>query len=110
MSDAGEHPEGAQGEETASGSLWAAPAQPLPGAADEPPPVVPPPVVPPPTAAAFAPPTLAAESPGEAWSPEGSDDSGPSPSAAASERPEVAVGAVFAGGLVLALILKRLAR
>ncbi|MGH2916608.1 MAG: hypothetical protein ACRDMX_16645 [Solirubrobacteraceae bacterium] len=26
------------------------------------------------------------------------------------ERPEVAVGAAFAGGLVLALILKRLAR
>jgi hypothetical protein len=28
----------------------------------------------------------------------------------ASERPEVAVGAAFAGGLLLALILKRLAR
>jgi hypothetical protein len=30
--------------------------------------------------------------------------------AAASDRPEVAVGAVFAGGFLLALILKRLAR
>jgi hypothetical protein len=29
---------------------------------------------------------------------------------AASERPEIAVGGAFAGGLVLALILKRLAR
>jgi len=30
--------------------------------------------------------------------------------AMADERPEVAVGAAFAGGLVLAMILKRLAR
>ena len=30
--------------------------------------------------------------------------------ALADERPEVAVGAAFAGGLVLAMILKRLAR
>jgi hypothetical protein len=30
--------------------------------------------------------------------------------ALADERPEVAVGAAFAGGLVVALILKRLAR
>jgi hypothetical protein len=30
--------------------------------------------------------------------------------AIANDRPEVAVGAAFAGGLVLALILKRLAR
>ena len=30
--------------------------------------------------------------------------------ALADERPEVAVGAAFAGGLVLALILKRLVR
>ena len=30
--------------------------------------------------------------------------------APADERPEVAVGAAFAGGLVLALLLKRLAR
>jgi len=32
------------------------------------------------------------------------------PAAAADERPELAVGAAFAGGLVLALFLKRLAR
>ncbi|HTU97743.1 MAG TPA: hypothetical protein VMF14_17980 [Solirubrobacteraceae bacterium] len=39
-------------------------------------------------------------------------DAGPSALAAAfpPERPERAVGAAFAGGLVLALILKRLAR
>jgi hypothetical protein len=30
--------------------------------------------------------------------------------ALADERPEVAIGAAFAGGLVLAMILKRLAR
>jgi hypothetical protein len=30
--------------------------------------------------------------------------------AIASERPEVAIGAAFAGGLLLALILKRIAR
>ena len=37
--------------------------------------------------------------------------SGPSgPAALAADRPEVAVGAAFAGGLVLALLLKRLAR
>jgi hypothetical protein len=30
--------------------------------------------------------------------------------AIANERPEVAVGAAFAGGLLLALILKRIAR
>ena len=32
------------------------------------------------------------------------------PAAIAQERPEVAVGAAFAGGFVFALILKRLAR
>ena len=32
------------------------------------------------------------------------------PAAALNERPELAVGGAFAGGLVLALILKRLAR
>jgi hypothetical protein len=30
--------------------------------------------------------------------------------AAATERPEIAIGGAFAGGFVLALILKRLAR
>jgi hypothetical protein len=44
-----------------------------------------------------------------AWRPEDDLSSG-GPAALAAERPEVAVGAAFAGGLVLALILKRLAR
>ncbi|HUA05604.1 MAG TPA: hypothetical protein VMB27_16980 [Solirubrobacteraceae bacterium] len=55
-------------------------------------------------------------------SPGGASPGGASPGAAdsiplqaraaalAEERPEVAVGAAFAGGLVVALILKRLAR
>ncbi len=34
----------------------------------------------------------------------------PVPPAALDERPELAVGAAFAGGLVLGLLLKRLAR
>jgi hypothetical protein len=48
------------------------------------------------------------------WSPpdSASDQSGQSggPAAVLEERPEVAVGAAFAGGFVLAMILKRLAR
>jgi hypothetical protein len=44
-----------------------------------------------------------------AWRPEDDLSTG-GPAALAAERPEVAVGAAFAGGLVLALILKRLAR
>lgn len=43
------------------------------------------------------------------WRPEDDLSSG-GPAALAAERPEIAVGAAFAGGLVLALILKRLAR
>jgi hypothetical protein len=43
------------------------------------------------------------------WRPEDDLSSG-GPAAMAAERPEIAVGAAFAGGLVLALILKRLAR
>jgi hypothetical protein len=43
------------------------------------------------------------------WRPEHDLSSG-GPAAMAAERPEIAVGAAFAGGLVLALILKRLAR
>jgi hypothetical protein len=44
-----------------------------------------------------------------AWSPPAS---GPQPAVtgAAQDRPELAVGGAFAGGVVLALILKRLAR
>jgi hypothetical protein len=44
-----------------------------------------------------------------AWRPE-DDISAGGPAALVAERPEIAVGAAFAGGLVLALILKRLAR
>jgi hypothetical protein len=42
-----------------------------------------------------------------AWRPE---DEPSGPAALATDRPEMAIGAAFAGGLVLALILKRLAR
>jgi hypothetical protein len=43
--------------------------------------------------------------------PSASSSSGPTgPAAIAQQRPEVAVGAAFAGGFVVALILKRLAR
>ena len=44
--------------------------------------------------------------------PQGPDGTGPEgvqPSSA-GDRPEIAVGAAFAGGLALALLLKRLAR
>jgi hypothetical protein len=47
--------------------------------------------------------------PAPEWRPEDDLSSG-GPAALAAERPEIAVGAAFAGGLVLALILKRLAR
>lgn len=57
------------------------------------------------TPAPVSPPTLA--SPASASRPE-EDRSGPA--ALAAERPEIAVGAAFGGGLLLALILKRLAR
>jgi hypothetical protein len=43
------------------------------------------------------------------WQPEDDVSSG-GPAALAADRPEIAVGGAFAGGLVLALILKRLAR
>jgi hypothetical protein len=42
-------------------------------------------------------------------SPEPASNSG-QPAALVEERPEVAVGAAFAGGFVLAMLLKRLAR
>lgn len=50
--------------------------------------------------------------PAPAWTPPAADAVPPSSSSAAaavSDRPEIAVGAAFAGGLALALILKRLA-
>jgi hypothetical protein len=88
---------------------WA-PAQPADPAAAEPesqsaeaatavtPPVAPTPEPPSPTPAAFPPP--AQESVGH----------DPGASAGASSRPEVAIGAAFAGGFALAMLLKRLAR
>ena len=44
-----------------------------------------------------------------AWTPP-TPPSDHGPGAVVADRPEIAVGAAFAGGLVLALILKRLAR
>jgi hypothetical protein len=72
-----------------------APAPPVPTTASAPPAAAPPP-----------PPPLTLLPSGD------SGPSGPAGLAAAfpSDRPERAVGAAFAGGLVLALILKRLAR
>lgn len=56
--------------------------------------------------------------PAPAWTPPAAPQNPPPPpvadhggsAALAAERPEIAVGAAFAGGLVFALILKRLAR
>jgi hypothetical protein len=51
--------------------------------------------------------------PPTSWSPDDEAPPADGPSGAAaliSERPEVAVGAAFAGGLILAQILKRLGR
>jgi hypothetical protein len=98
---------------------------PAPAAPAAEPSAVPPPPPPPPAIAnamdsqdVGVPPAVPAPEPGDppavsappvapSWRPE--DE----PSAAATlaaERPEIAVGAAFTGGLVLALILKRLAR
>jgi DNA polymerase-3 subunit gamma/tau len=65
-------------------------------AVDSPPPVTAPPVAPPP--GSLPPP------PTPDWAPAGGSSS------PFDERPELAVGAAFAGGLVVALIFKRLAR
>jgi hypothetical protein len=47
--------------------------------------------------------------PTDSWSPPAPPaSSGGGPAAVAQDRPEIAVGAAFAGGFVLALILKRL--
>ena len=61
----------------------------------------------PPPPAADAPPPPPASDPSPP--PSGSDSSAGGPAAVVQNRPEVAVGAAFAGGFVLALILKRLA-
>jgi hypothetical protein len=67
--------------------------------------------VPPPepgeSASTLPPPVGRVGSDSPAWRPE---DEPSGAAAVAADRPEVAVGAAFAGGLVLALILKRLAR
>lgn len=61
-------------------------------------------------------PTTAGPQPGATWTPVG-DGVGGEPAQAgdplaalAAERPEVLVGAAFAGGVLAALILKRLGR
>lgn len=46
----------------------------------------------------------------DAAAPAGAASSAATPPSPADERPELVVGAAFAGGLVLALFLKRLAR
>jgi hypothetical protein len=73
-----------------------APLEPPPPAAVLPPP---PPAIPEPVAAPDGPPVTASGLPNPHGLPE-----------IAVERPEVAVGAAFAGGIVLAMILKRFAR
>jgi hypothetical protein len=55
---------------------------------------------------AWAPPTADAQVPAERAASNAGDRS---TFAAAADRPEVVVGAAFAGGFVLAMILKRLA-
>jgi hypothetical protein len=78
---------------------------------DAPPPVAPPPqVAPPPPAASppsATPPPPPTPPPPAAPPTSFATDSGPS--AAPRDRPEIPVAAAFAGGFVLALILKRLA-
>jgi hypothetical protein len=60
--------------------------------------------------AAVAAEAAAAGSPNGAAAPSESPTSSVPLPAIADERPELVVGAAFAGGLVLALLLKRLAR
>ncbi|MGP0051170.1 MAG: hypothetical protein ACLPZR_20315 [Solirubrobacteraceae bacterium] len=86
------------------------PARPEGGATAEPP-VVEPPVVEPPVVEPF-PPSAAPPShmtPQSDWTPSAGDAPGLA-SLFPADRPERAVGAAFAGGLFLALILRRLAR
>jgi hypothetical protein len=58
---------------------------------------------------AVSPPPVPPVPPVSEWRPKDDLSSG-GPAALAAERPEIALGGAFAGGLVLALILKRLAR
>ena len=59
-----------------------------------------------PPTAALEPDALPADT-APAWAP---TNEGGGAAAVVTERPEIAVGAAFAGGFTLALILKRLAR
>ncbi len=77
------------------------PEPPLP----EPPTAVTPPPPPPP----LTEPLSAEERPGPPPAPE-FGSAGPASAAGANERPEIPIAAAFAGGFVLALLLKRLAR
>jgi hypothetical protein len=79
----------------------------LPGA---PAPVPPPEAGGSPGAPAPLPPTEAGIPPVAPPPPPPSSSPGRSPAEIADERPELAVGAAFAGGFLLAMILKRLAR
>lgn len=58
-------------------------------------------------------PALASPEPATSWAPPDHPqlDAGPAPGTpTGADRPEIAVGASFAGGFLLALVLKRLAR
>jgi hypothetical protein len=81
-------------------------AEPAPADADPATAPVPDPQAPstPPGAAWSGPPSVPARGGGG----DGNSDGGRPVAEAAQERPEILVGAAFAGGLVLALILKRL--
>ena len=56
------------------------------------------------------PPSSTASDAGPAASTSAPASSGPGPAALAADRPELAVGAAFAGGFLFAIVLKRLAR
>jgi hypothetical protein len=101
-----------------------APTEVAPAAEPEPvPPEIEPPPVPAPdprpaeSAASFAKPSApepsswsaAAEPESAASEPESTDSSGGA-AATVNDRPEIAIGGAFAGGFVIAMILKRLAR
>lgn len=60
--------------------------------------------------AAESPAVPAADAPLPPLAPSALDGAGSAPAAPAADRPELLVGAAFAGGLALALLLKRLGR
>ncbi len=91
MSDQAEHPAG-ESPEGAPSSEWS------PAAGDEPAPF-----------AAPSEPGMPAIPVGEAF-PAGELNSGDAATATSADRPEIAVGAAFAGGFVMAMILRQLAK